>query len=104
MGRADPQGAHIVCEVANNGGSYSYYSPAVADGIVYWPHQTRYGKASRGLLSALDVETGAVRWESPMTGATMGDGTPAVADGRVYVGNQTADRVIAYDAATGAQL
>ena len=84
--------------------SYSYYSPAVADGTVYWPHQTRYGKASRGLLSALDVRTGAVNWESPMTGATMSDGTPAVADGRVYVGNETADRVIAYDAATGAQL
>ncbi len=84
--------------------SYSYYSPAVADGTVYWPHQTRSGKASRGLLSALDVRTGAVQWESPMTGATMSDGTPAVADGRVYVGNETADRVIAYDAATGAQL
>ena len=39
-----------------------------------------------------------------MTGATMSDGTPAVADGRVYVGNETADRVIAYDAATGQQL
>ena len=82
--------------------SYSYYSPAVADGTVYWPYQTRYGKASRGLLSALDVRTGAVKWESPMTGATMSDGTPAVADGRVYVGNETADRVIAYDAVTGA--
>jgi outer membrane protein assembly factor BamB len=34
----------------------------------------------------------------------MSDGTPAVADGRVYVGNETADRVIAYDAETGAQL
>ena len=39
--------------------SYSYYSPAVADGTVYWPYQTRYGKASRGLLSALDARTGA---------------------------------------------
>ncbi len=38
-----------------------------------------------------------------MTGATMSDGTPAVANGKVYVGNETADRVIAYDAATGAQ-
>ena len=84
--------------------SYSYYSPAVADGNVYWPYQTRYGKASRGLLAALDVRTGAPKWESPMTGSTMSDGTPAVADGRVFVGNETADRVIAYDAATGAQL
>ena len=84
--------------------SYSYYSPAVADGVVYWPYQTRYGKASRGLLAAHDVKTGAVKWESPMTGATMSDGTPSVSGGRVYVGNETADRVIAYDAATGAQL
>ncbi len=84
--------------------SYSYYSPAVADGKVYWPYQTRYGKASQGLLTAIDVRTGATAWEAPMTGATMSDGTPAVADGRVYVGNETADRVIAYDAATGARL
>lgn len=84
--------------------SYSYYSPAVEGGKVYWAYQTRYGKASRGLLTALDPRTGAAIWESPMTGATMGDGTPAVADGRAYVGNKTADRVIAYDAATGARL
>jgi outer membrane protein assembly factor BamB len=84
--------------------SYSYYSPAVDDGTVYWPYQTRYGKASRGLLAALDVASGETLWEAPMSGATMSDGTPAVADGRVYVGNETADRVIAYDAATGARL
>jgi len=84
--------------------SYSYYSPAVADGKVFWAYQTRSGKASRGLLTALDPETGEAIWESPMTGATMSDGTPAVADGRVYVGNETADRVLAYDADTGALL
>ena len=84
--------------------SYSYYSPAVADGKVLWAHQTRHGKASRGLLTALDPDTGAAIWEAPMTGATMSDGTPAVADGRVYVGNETADRVIAYDLQTGTQL
>ncbi len=83
---------------------YSYYSPAVADGTVYWPYQTRHGKASRGLLAALDTQTGEPVWESEMTGATMSDGTPAVANGKVYVGNETADRVIAYDAATGQQL
>ncbi|MDQ3677479.1 MAG: PQQ-binding-like beta-propeller repeat protein [Actinomycetota bacterium] len=84
--------------------SYSYYSPAVAEGKVFWAHQTRYGKASQGLLQALDPKTGATIWESPMTGSTMSDGTPAVADGRVYVGNQTADRVIAYDAGDGRRL
>ncbi|MCI2420255.1 PQQ-binding-like beta-propeller repeat protein [Saccharopolyspora sp. K220] len=84
--------------------SYSYYSPTVAEGKVFWPYQTRYGKASRGLLAALDPKTGATLWESPMTGATMSDGTPAVADGKVYVGNETADRIVAYDANTGSQL
>jgi outer membrane protein assembly factor BamB len=83
--------------------SYSYYSPAVADGKVYWAYQTRYNKASQGLLVALDTVTGDTVWEAPMTGSTMSDGTPTVADGRVYVGNQTASRVIAYDAATGAR-
>jgi outer membrane protein assembly factor BamB len=82
---------------------YSYYSPAVADGKVYWPYQSRIGKGSRGLLMALDTKTGKTLWESPMTGATMSDGTPVVANGKVYVGNETADRIIAYDTATGAQ-
>jgi outer membrane protein assembly factor BamB len=81
--------------------AYSYYGPAVADGKVYWPYQTRHGKASSGLLTALDARTGATIWESPMTGATMSDGTPAVAGGTVFVGNETADRIVAYDAATG---
>jgi outer membrane protein assembly factor BamB len=84
--------------------AYSYYSPAVADGKVFWAYQTRDGKASQGLLVALDPKTGAAAWEAPMTGATMSDGTPAVADGIVYVGNQTADRIVAYDASTGARL
>jgi outer membrane protein assembly factor BamB len=88
----------------NHQRSYSYYSPAVAHGKVFWPHQTRFGKASSGLLAALDVKTGQPVWESPMTGATMSDGTPAVADGRVYVGNETADRVVTYDENTGQRL
>ncbi len=81
--------------------AYSYYGPAVADGKVYWPYQTRHGKASSGLLTALDAKTGATVWESPMNSSTMSDGTPAVAGGLVFVGNETADRIIAYDAATG---
>ena len=72
--------------------SYSYYAPAVDGGKVYWPYQTRYGKATSGLLAALDAKTGA---------ADLG-----VADDRrddvrrhagrrrrpVFVGNETADR------------
>jgi outer membrane protein assembly factor BamB len=104
--RRDPEPAEPPTnqEPPVNQRAYSYYSPAVADGTVFWAYQTRFGPASQGLLTALDPATGAAIWEAPMTGATMSDGAPAVADGRVYVGNQTADRVIAYDAGTGAQL
>jgi outer membrane protein assembly factor BamB len=84
--------------------TYGYYGVTVADGKVLFPYQTRHGEASRGLLVALDVKTGQRIWAAPMSGATMSDGTPAVADGKVYVGNETADRVIAYDLASGTQL
>ncbi|TDE11505.1 hypothetical protein E1269_09610 [Jiangella asiatica] len=87
----------------NNQRAYGYYSPAVADGKVFWAYQTRYGPASQGLLTALDPATGDTIWASPMSGATMSDGTPAVVDGQVFVGSQTADRVLAYDAETGAR-
>ena len=84
--------------------TYGYYGVTVADGKVLYPYQTRHGEASKGLLLALDVKTGDRVWASAMSGSTMSDGTPAVADGRVYVGNQTADRVMAYDLATGKAL
>ncbi|WP_161958409.1 PQQ-binding-like beta-propeller repeat protein [Ornithinimicrobium cavernae] len=84
--------------------AYGYYGVTVAEGKVLWPLQTRHGAGSRGLLVAMDTESGEVAWQSPMTGATMSDGTPAVADGRVFVGNQTADRVLAFDLETGTRL
>ncbi|SDK44562.1 Outer membrane protein assembly factor BamB, contains PQQ-like beta-propeller repeat [Cryobacterium psychrotolerans] len=84
--------------------TYGYYGVTVAEGKVLYPYQSRHGEANLGLLIALDVKTGERIWASAMSGATMSDGTPAVADGRVYVGNQTADRVIAYDLTTGAKL
>lgn len=84
--------------------SYGYYGVTTGDGKVFWTHQDRLGSGSRGSISALDPRTGKTVWESPMTGSTMSDGTPVVADGRVYVGNQTADRMLAYDASTGRQL
>jgi outer membrane protein assembly factor BamB len=84
--------------------TYGYYGVTVADGKVLYPYQTRHGEAKSGLLIALDVKSGKRIWASEMSGATMSDGTPAVADGRVYVGNQTADRVIAYDLETGEKL
>ncbi|GGL04234.1 hypothetical protein Sme01_66340 [Sphaerisporangium melleum] len=87
----------------NNQRTYGYYSPAVSGHTVLWPYQTRFGIGSQGVLKALDTRTGAQIWASPMSGATMSDGTPAVMDGTVYVGNETADRVLAYDLATGAR-
>ena len=87
----------------NNQRTYGYYSPAVSGHTVLWPYQTRFGIGSQGVLKALDTRTGKQIWASPMSGATMSDGTPAVMDGTVYVGNETADRVLAYDLATGAR-
>ncbi|GII33910.1 outer membrane protein assembly factor BamB family protein [Planotetraspora mira] len=87
----------------NNQRTYGYYSPAVSGHTVLWPYQTRFGIGSQGVLKALDTRTGRQIWASPMSGATMSDGTPAVMDGTVYVGNETADRVLAYDLATGAR-
>ncbi|HEX6685554.1 MAG TPA: PQQ-binding-like beta-propeller repeat protein, partial [Candidatus Limnocylindrales bacterium] len=83
--------------------AYGYYGVTVADGKVLFPYQTRHGEAASGLLVALDVKTGQRIWASAMAGATMSDGTPAVADGRVFVGSQTADQVISYNLATGAR-
>lgn len=85
----------------DNQRAYGYYSPTVADGKVLWPYQTRYGIGSQGVLKALDTRTGDTVWAARMSGSTMSDGTPAVAGGTVFVGNQTADRVLAFDLATG---
>jgi outer membrane protein assembly factor BamB len=98
--RHDPEPA----PEGNNQRTYGYYGVTVADGKVLFPYQTRFGEAAAGLLVALDPKTGARIWASPMAGNTMSDGTPAVADGRVYVGNQDGSIVIAYDLATGNKL
>lgn len=89
---------------ALNQRTYGYYGVTVADNKVFWTHQDRVGPGSQGLISALEPKSGATLWESPMTGATMSDGTPVFADGRVYVGNQTRDRILAYEAETGKRL
>ncbi|WP_433021406.1 PQQ-binding-like beta-propeller repeat protein [Kribbella sp. CA-294648] len=88
----------------SNQRTYGYYGVTVADGKVLYPYQTRFGEAAAGLLLALDATTGERIWASPMAGSTMSDGTPAVADGRVYVGNHDGSIVIAYDLATGKKL
>lgn len=88
----------------NNQRTYGYYGVTVADGKVLFPYQTRFGEAASGIVLALDAKTGQRIWASSMAGATMSDGTPAVADGRVYVGNEDGSIVIAYDLATGKKL
>ena len=88
----------------NNQRTYGYYGVTVADGKVLFPYQTRFGEAAAGIVLALDAKTGQRIWATPMAGNTMSDGTPAVADGRVYVGNQDGSIVIAYDLATGKKL
>ncbi len=98
--RNDPEAA----PEGNNQRTYGYYGVTVADGKVLFPFQTRFGEAAAGILLALDAKTGQRIWGSPMAGNTMSDGTPAVADGRVYVGNQDGSIVIAYDLKTGAKL
>ncbi|TWD83160.1 outer membrane protein assembly factor BamB [Kribbella amoyensis] len=98
--RHDPETA----PAGSNQRTYGYYGVTVADGKVLFPFQTRFGEAAAGLLLALDAKTGQRVWASPMAGNTMSDGTPAVADGRVYVGNQDGSVVIAYDLKTGQKL
>lgn len=83
---------------------YGYYGVTVADGKLLWPLQTRYGKASSGLLTALEPGNGTVLWESRLAGSTMSDGTPAVSDGKVFIGAQTADKTLAFSLADGKRL
>lgn len=88
----------------NNQRSYGYYGVTVAAGKVFWTHQDRFGVGSQGVIAALAPKTGATIWQSPMAGSTMSDGTPVVADGRVYVGSQTADQMLAFDVNDGRRL
>ena len=54
----------------------------VADGKVLCARtRPASATAASGLLMALDAKTGERIWASPMAGATMSDGTPAVTDG-----------------------
>lgn len=66
-------------------------SPVIADGDIYFG-------TGEGMLYALDVLTGAVRWT--LETADSIHSSPAVADGTVYVGNMES-RLYAVEAATG---
>jgi outer membrane protein assembly factor BamB len=54
-------------------------SAAIADGVVYVG-------SHGGVLMALDLATGALRWKYE-AGAEIGESSPAVAGGLVYVGD-----------------
>lgn len=101
------------------GGMGNMSSPAIAEGRVF------AGKASPAYFYALDEKTGKVLWKTSIKGATntsMGDVTPAVANGIVVTDvivkvdpskveknakgekKTMRQRVVAFDAATGKHL
>jgi len=68
--------------------------PAIVDGIVY-------AADYKGLLIALNADTGARKWESK-TGLPFSGG-PGVSGSRIYMGTQDGE-VHAFDSATGTEL
>jgi FOG: WD40-like repeat len=74
-------------------------APTAADGTVYVTSQTDVGSGTRGNLTALDAETGAIEWRFSDTGFVP-DGSPTIIDGVVYVTSVFGD-VYAVDADTG---
>jgi outer membrane protein assembly factor BamB len=63
----------------------SISTPAVVDGIVYWPDFS-------GFFHALDAKTGKQLWKHDMFAAVWS--SPMVADGKVYLGDEDGDVVI----------
>jgi outer membrane protein assembly factor BamB len=80
---------------------WMYFSPNVADGVVYQAYTT----ASGGGVLALDARTGEQRWDSRPASFNnwISEGSPVVQDGRVYVIGQ-GGWVFALDAETGSLL
>jgi outer membrane protein assembly factor BamB len=60
-------------------------TPAVHDGLVYWPDFS-------GFLHCLDAKTGQPYWTHDMFAAIWG--SPMVADGKVYLGDEDGDVVV----------
>ena len=62
------------------------------------------GEAAQKVLRAIDIETGAVRWEVPQTGTgTSWGGALATAGGLIVFGDDSG-ALAAVDAVTGARL
>jgi outer membrane protein assembly factor BamB len=72
----------------------TYSTPAVVDGVLYTGDYC-------SSAYALDAKTGALLWEQYIDGVT---GSPAVANGRVFLGSRHAPAFQALSATTGAVL
>jgi len=73
---------------------------AVVNGVAYFPDWT-------GHLYAVNANSGAQIWKKPLTDYGLASGTvsrttPAVVNGKVYIGTQPGAWLVAIDAATGA--
>jgi hypothetical protein len=60
-------------------------TPAIADGLIYWPDFS-------GFLHCLDAKTGQAYWTHDMFAAIWG--SPLLADGKLYLGDEDGDIVI----------
>lgn len=86
-------------ELADMDEELTFAAPTVVGGTVYVGASTYHD--GNGKVYAVDAESGAVRWTTPVAGSvTM---TPAVADGKVNV-RTSQDKVYALDAKTGEKL
>ena len=63
----------------------SVSTPAISDGLIYWPDFS-------GFLHCLDQKTGQAYWTHDMFAAIWG--SPMVADGKVYLGDEDGDVAI----------
>jgi outer membrane protein assembly factor BamB len=79
--------------------AWMYYSPTVANGVVYQAYSTSSG----GKLMALNATTGEELWQSPLAGNWIVESSPVVADGKVYVSGDGGN-MFAFDAASGKKL
>jgi outer membrane protein assembly factor BamB len=87
-------------DIGGGGGSPGS-SPVVANGLVYVVgNETVAGQIGRvAVLLAIDLDTGEVRWRNPIEG--LGDfGSPAVADGLVFIGTSGAESAATPEAGT----
>ncbi|MCX4390863.1 carboxypeptidase regulatory-like domain-containing protein [Micromonospora peucetia] len=81
------------------GDRLTYTTPTVVGDTVYFG--TGWGEGNGGWVYALDAQTGALRWRSFIGGQIYF--APTVANGTVFAGSFDARRLVALDAATGAE-